>query len=162
VRDFRLFWAGQTVSRLGSAITAVALPLVAVGTLNASTFRIALLQAASWLPWVLIGLPAGVWVDRLPGRPLLIVCNLVALAALVGVPIGLTFGHLLAVALVVGAMAVFLETASQVYLPSLLSADELAAGNAELHGSEAAAGVVGPGVGGLIAQLFGPVFGRMV
>jgi MFS family permease len=87
VRDFRLFWAGQTVSRLGSAITTVALPLVAVGTLDASTFRIALLQAASWLPWLLIGLPVGVWVDRLPRRPLLIVCNVVALVALVSVPV---------------------------------------------------------------------------
>jgi MFS family permease len=161
VRDFRLFWAGQTVSRLGSAVTGVALPLVAVGPLHASTFRIALLQAASWLPWVVAGLPAGAGVDRLPRRPLLIMCNTVALVALVSVPVGLTFGHLLVVALVVGTAAVFLETASQVYLPSLLDPGDLAAGNARLHGGEAAAGVAGPGAGGLIAQLSGPVGGLL-
>jgi MFS family permease len=157
VRDFRLFWAGQTVSRLGSAITTVALPLAAVG----SPFRIALLTAASWLPWVLIGLPVGVWVDRLPRRPLMIVCNGVALLALVTVPVFRSYAHLLVVALVVGAMTVFLDTASQVYLPSLLSPSTLPSGNARLHGSEAAAQIAGPGAGGLIAQLFGAVFGLL-
>ena len=161
MRDFRLFWAGQTVSRLGSAITTVALPLVAVGALHASTLEVALLSAASWLPWVLIGLPVGVWVDRLPRRPLMIVCNLVALVALATAPVFLSFAHLFAVALVVGAAAVFLDTAAQVYLPSLLDASSLNAGNARLHGSEAAAQVVGPGVGGLIAQLSGAVFGLL-
>jgi MFS family permease len=166
VSGFRLFWVGQTTSRLGSAITTVALPLVAVGTLEASTLQIALLQAAAWLPWLLIGLPAGVWVDRLPRRPLLVVCNLTALLLLVSVPVAawlhvLTIGQLLVVALLAGAMAVFLETAAQVYLPSLLDAEQLGEGNAKLHGSEAAAQVVGPGAGGLIAQLFGAVFGLL-
>jgi MFS family permease len=165
-RDFRLFWLGQTTSRFGSAITTLALPLVAVGTLDASTLHVALLQAAVWLPWLLIGLPAGVWVDRLPRRPLMIICNMSALLLFVSVPVAawlnaLTIGHLLTVALLTGATAVFFETAYQVYLPSLLNADQLAEGNAKLHGSEAAAQVVGPGAGGLIAQLFGAVFGLL-
>jgi MFS family permease len=164
--DFRLFWLGQTTSRFGSAITAVALPLVAIGTLNASTLEVALLQAAVWLPWVLIGLPAGVWVDRLRQRPLMITCNVAALLLFVSVPVAawlgaLTIGHLLTVALLTGAAAVFFETAYQVYLPSLLSTEQLAEGNAKLHGSEAAAQVAGPGAGGLIAQLFGAVFGLL-
>lgn len=161
MRDFRLFWAGQTVSRFGSAITTVALPLVAVGALEASTLEVSLLTAASWLPWVLIGLPAGVWVDRLPRHPLMIACNVVALVALATVPVFLTFTHLLVVALVVGAASVFLDTAGQVYLPSLLDAADLAAGNAKLHGSEAAAQIAGPGAGGLIAQLSGAVAGLL-
>jgi MFS family permease len=157
-RDFRLFWTGQTVSRLGSAITTVALPLAAI---REPPWKIALLQAAAWLPWLLIGLPAGGWVDRLPRRPLLITANLVAFAALAGVPIGPSIGHLLVVALTVGAMTVFLDTASQVYLPALLEPDSLPAGNAELHGSEAAAQVVGPGLGGLISQAFGAILGLL-
>ncbi|MEV6842363.1 MFS transporter [Actinoplanes sp. NPDC051411] len=161
MRDFRLFWAGQTVSRFGSAITTVALPLVADGVLHASTLEIALLSAVSWLPWVLIGLPAGVWVDRLPRRPLMMVCNLLALLALATVPLFLNVAHLLAVALVVGAATVFLDTAAQVYLPSLLSASELGSGNARLHGSEAAAQIAGPGAGGLLAQLSGALFGLL-
>ncbi|MGH3389517.1 MAG: MFS transporter [Actinomadura sp.] len=68
-RDFRLLWIGQTTSRLGTSVTSVALPLVAVATLNASTFQVALLSAAAWLPWPLIGLPVGAWVPR--GTPAL-------------------------------------------------------------------------------------------
>jgi len=158
VRDFHLFWAGQTVSRLGSAVTTVALPLVAI---HAAPWQISLLQAAAWLPWVLIGLPAGVWVDRLPRRPLLIACNGVALVALAGAPIVPSIAHLLAVALVVGAMTVFLDTASQVYLPALLDARSLPAGNARLHGSEAAAQIIGPGIGGLLAQSLGAICGLL-
>ncbi|GIF13515.1 MFS transporter [Actinoplanes teichomyceticus] len=165
-RDFRLFWVGQTTSTFGSAITAVALPLVAVGALNASTLHVAALQAAVWLPWLLIGLPAGVWVDRLRRRPVMITCNTVSLLLVASVPAAawlnaLTIAHLLTVALLAGAAAVFSETAHQVYLPSLLSGDRLAEGNAKLHGSEAAAQVAGPGAGGLIAQLLGAVFGLL-
>ena len=165
-RDFRLFWLGQTTSRFGSAITAVALPLVALGTLNASTLQVALLQAAVWLPWLLIGLPVGVWVDRLRRRPVMITCNVAALLLFISVPVAarldaLTIEHLLTVALLAGAAAVFFETAYQVYLPSLLDTDQLAEGNAKLHGSEAVAQVAGPGAGGLIAHLFGAVFGLL-
>lgn len=165
-RDFRLFWVGQTTSRFGSAITAVALPLVAVGPLDASALQIALLQAAAWLPWLVIGLPVGVWVDRLPRRPLMILCNVVGFLLLTGAPVAawlgvLTIGHLLAVALLSGVTAVFFQTAYQVYLPSLLTTDRLADGNAKLHGSEAAAQVAGPGAAGLIAQLFGAVAGLL-
>lgn len=163
-RDFRLFWLGQSTSRFGSAITTVALPLVAVWPLDASTLQIALLQAATWLPWLIIGLPAGVWVDRLPRRRLMVVCNLVSLVLLASVPMAawlhaLTIGHLLAVALLCGMTSVFFETAYQVYLPSLVSAEHLADGNAKLYGSEAAAQVAGPGAGGLIAQMLGATFG---
>ncbi|MEV6303396.1 MFS transporter [Actinoplanes sp. NPDC051861] len=165
-RDFRLFWAGQTASRLGSAITSVALPLVAVGTLDASTFDVALLQAAVWAPWLLIGLPAGVWVDRLPRRPVLLTCDVAGLLLFLSVPVAaalgvLTIGHLLATALLAGVVSVFFETAYQVYLPSLLDNARLPAANARLQGTEAAAQVTGPGAAGLLAQLFGAVAGLL-
>ncbi|MFF5085124.1 MFS transporter [Actinoplanes sp. NPDC000266] len=167
MRDFRLLWLGQSTSRFGSAVTAIAMPLVAVGVLGASTFQVALLPAAVWLPWLLVGLPAGVWVDRLPRRPVLIACDAVSLVLFVSVPIAaslhaLTMAHLLGVALLAGTASVFAETASPVYLASLLSPDRLADGNARLQGSEAAAQVAGPGVGGLVAQAFGAVTGLLV
>lgn len=165
-RDFRLFWIGQTTSTFGGAITAVALPLIAVAVLRSSTLEVALLQAAVWLPWLLIGLPAGAWVDRLPRRPVLITCDLVSLALYLSVPVAawtgtLTIGHLLLVALLAGAAAVFSETAGQVYLPSLLGPGQLIEGNARLQGSAAAAHVVGPGAAGLLTHLFGAVTGLL-
>ncbi|MWA07368.1 hypothetical protein F8568_045000 [Actinomadura sp. LD22] len=77
-RDFRLLWAGQTTGKLGSSVTGVALPLVAVVMLEASALQVALLSVAAWLPWLLIGLPAGAWVDRPPRRPVMLAGDLAA------------------------------------------------------------------------------------
>ncbi|WP_141579138.1 MFS transporter [Actinomadura sp. WMMA1423] len=161
-RDFRLLWTGQATGRLGSSVTGVALPLVAVASLDASTLRVALLSAATWLPWLLMGLPAGAWVDRLPRRPMMVACDLTALLLFLSVPAAawldrLTMAHLSAVALGAGCAGVFFQTAYQVYLPSLLDSDELAEGNAKVQATEAAAQVGGPGVAGLVTQLAGAV-----
>ena len=166
-RDFRLLWIGQTTSKLGSSVTSVALPLVAVATLHASTFQVALLSAAAWLPWLLIGLPAGAWVDRLPRRPVMLACDLAALLLFLSVPVAawldrLTVGHLFAVALGAGTASVVFQTAYQVYLPSLLERDEVAEGNAKVQATEAAAQVGGPGVAGLMTQLAGAVNALLV
>ncbi|MDW6065342.1 MFS transporter [Streptomyces sp. FXJ1.4098] len=85
-RDFRLLWTGETASGLGNSITMVALPLIAVVVLRADTFAIGLLTAAVWLPWLVIGLPAGAWVDRLRKRPVMIACNLVSAVMYASVP----------------------------------------------------------------------------
>jgi hypothetical protein len=68
VRDFRLLWIGETTSSLGSSISVVALPLAALTLLHASVLAITVLTAAAWLPWLIVGLPAGAWVDRLADR----------------------------------------------------------------------------------------------
>lgn len=86
-RNFGLFWVGESVSGFGSAITTVALPLVAVSILHASTGMVALLTAANWLPWLLLGLPAGTWVDRWPRRRTMLAADPVSAAVLVAVPI---------------------------------------------------------------------------
>lgn len=161
-RDFRLLWAGQAVSSIGSNVTTVALPLVAVTVLNAGTFQVAVLTAAAWLPWLLIGLPAGAWVDRLPRRPVMVVCDLLCALAFLSVPLAavldrLTVVHLLVVALGAGAARVFFETADQVYLPVLLRPEQLPEGNAKLQATQTASYVIGPGLAGLIAQLIGAV-----
>ncbi|GAA3802100.1 MFS transporter [Sphaerisporangium flaviroseum] len=165
-RDFRLLWIGETTSGFGSTLTSVALPLVAISTLHASTLVVALLTAATWLPWMIIGLPAGAWVDRLPRRPVMLVCDAASLLLFVSVPAAawwgvLTIGQLLAVALLAGTAKVFFQTAYQVYLPAVVRDADLPEGNAKLQGGESAAQVVGPGVGGLIAQVFGAVTGLL-
>ncbi|WP_433550766.1 MFS transporter [Micromonospora zamorensis] len=161
-RDFRLLWAGQAVSSIGSNVTTVALPLVAVAVLDAGTFQVAVLTAAAWLPWLLIGLPAGAWVDRLPRRSVMVVCDLFCALAFLSVPLAallgrLTVGHLLMVALSAGIARVFFETADQVYLPVLLRPEQLPEGNARLQATQTVSYVVGPGLAGLIAQLTGAV-----
>ena len=69
-RDFRAFWAAETISQFGSQVTFLALPLVAILSLSESTFRVALLTSVEFLPVLLFTLPAGVWVDRLRRRPI--------------------------------------------------------------------------------------------
>ncbi|WP_433607272.1 MFS transporter [Dactylosporangium sp. CA-139114] len=166
-RDFRLFWIGETTSQLGTSVSRIALPLVAITTLHASTVQIGALAATTWLPWLLIGLPAGALVDRLPARPLMVVCNIVSIVSFAGVAVAawldvLTMAQLFTVALVAGTAGVFFETAYQIYLRDLLERDLLPEGNAKLQGSAAAAGVAGPGLGGIIAQAFGAVLGLLL
>jgi MFS family permease len=162
--DFRLIWLGETTSSLGSSISRLALPLVAVVTLDAGTFAVAVLAAASWLPWLVVGLPAGAWVDRVARRPLLLVCNAVSLVFLLSVPVvaavdGLSMAQLYAVALITGTANVFFQTGMQVYLPGIVPAAGLGGANAALHGSESVAQVAGPSLAGLIAHLAGAVAG---
>ncbi|MEH0934957.1 MFS transporter [Micromonospora psammae] len=166
-RDFRLLWAGQTASAVGSNVSAVALPLVAVAVLDASTFQVAVLTAAAWLPWLVIGLPVGVWVDRVRRRPVMVACDLISALLFLSVPVAalldlLTVGQLLAVACGAGAARVVFETADQVYLPVLLRPEEVPEGNAKLQATQTVGYVVGPGLAGVIAQLAGAVTALLV
>lgn len=165
--DFRLLWIGETTSAVGTHVSRLALPLVAVLSLDASAFEVSLITAVAWAPWLLIGLPAGAWVDRLPRRATMLVCDAASLVLLLTVPLAawagvLTFAHLLAAALLVGTASVFFQTAHQVYVPALVSAPHLPEANAKLQGSEAAAHVAGPGIAGLLAQTVGAVAGVLV
>ncbi|WP_159021812.1 MFS transporter [Kitasatospora aureofaciens] len=166
-RDFRLLWAGQTVSRLGSSVTTVALPLVAVLTLGAGPLSTGLLTGAIWLPWLLFGLPAGVWVGRAPRRAVMIGCNLGSAALFASVPVagwfgGLTMAQLLAVAFLGGVCSVFFDAADQAYLPELVAPEGLIEGNAKLTGGGSAAEVAGRGLAGLIVQFLGAAGGLLV
>lgn len=165
-RDFRVFWIGETTSQVGTAVTSIALPLVAVERLHASAFIVTAVTACTWLPWLFLGLPAGGWVDRLPRRPVLLACDALSLLALVSVPVAAWLGalsvvQLLGAALVAGASAVFFKTAYGAYLPSLVESRDLTEANAKLTGSASAAQVGGPGLGGAIAQLAGASSGLL-
>jgi len=165
-RDFRLLWTGETTSRLGSNITGVAMPLVAVVTLHASAFWVSVLAAAAWIPWLLIGLPAGAWVDRMRRRPLMVACDIGSLLLLASVPVAawlgvLTLAQLLIVELLVGLAGMFFSIAYRVYLPAVVAREDLPEANAKLQGSESAAQVAGLGAGGLLAGIFGAVSGLL-
>ncbi|MBY8884571.1 MFS transporter [Streptomyces sp. PTM05] len=165
-RDFRLLWCGETTGKFGDAVATVAMPLIAVGTLHASTFRVSLLSAAIWLAWLLIGLPVGVWVDRWRRRPVMLAAAAVSTALFAAVPVArwtgcLDYPVLLGVALATGAAAVFFQTAYAAYLPGLVAPEDRAEGNAKLNGSASAAQIAGTGAGGLIAQVAGAVGGML-
>lgn len=160
-RNFRLLWIGETTSQLGNSMAAVAMPLLAVGVLHASNFVVASLTAANYLPWLVIGLPVGAWIDRLPVRPLMIIADLLSFLLYVSVPAAywldaLTIGQVLVVALLSGACSVVFLTAYYVYLPCLVGTDELIEGNAKLQAGGAATRIGGPGLGGLLSQAIGP------
>jgi predicted MFS family arabinose efflux permease len=167
VRTFRLLWIGETTSSFGSSVSSVALPLVALTTLHAGVLAVSLLSAAAWLPWLVVGLPAGAWVDRLSRRRVMLVADLVSIVGFVTIPVAaalgvLTMAQLLVVALLCGAATVFFQTAYRALLPSLLDPSDLMEGNAKLQGSEQVTHVAGPGAAGLIAQLLTPIGGVIV
>ncbi|MEV0678909.1 MFS transporter [Actinosynnema sp. NPDC050436] len=159
--DFRSLWLGETASRLGGAATSVLLPLVAVTTLGADSFAVGALAAAASLPWLLVSLPAGVWVDRVRRRPLMVGCDLVAAGALVSVPAAGALGtpslaHLFAVAFLVGVTTVVFVTAHRAYVPFLVDPADLVEANAKLQGSDQGSQIAGRGLGGVLAQVLGP------
>jgi MFS family permease len=161
--DFLKLWSAETVSQFGTAITQLALPLTAILVLKATAFQVGLLTTAQFLPFILVGLPAGVWVDRMRRRPLLIVGDLGRAVVLASIPIAYELGHLhmlhlYVAAFLVGVLTVFFDVAYMSYLPSLVHRDQLVDGNSKLEISRSAAALGGPGMaGGLIQILTAPV-----
>jgi MFS family permease len=156
--DFMRLWTAESVSRLGSQVSLLALPLVAITVLHASTFEVGLLSTAEFAPFILVGLPAGVWVDRLRRRPVLIVGDLGRALTLASIPIAywldvLSIGQLYAVGFVTGVLTVFFDVAYQSYLPSLVEPEQLIEGNAKLEISNSGASIAGPGLAGGLIQL---------
>jgi MFS family permease len=155
-------WTGQTISEFGSQISQLAIPWVALVTLNASAFEVATLGTVEFLPFVLFTLPAGVWVDRLRRRSVLIVGDFGRALLLISIPIAyalgdLTLAQLYIVGFLVGIHTVFFDVAYQSYLPSLIDRDSLIEGNSKLNVTSSGAQVAGPGVaGGLIALATAP------
>jgi MFS family permease len=156
--DFRRLWIGETVSQFGSTISQLALPLVAILILQASTFEVGLLVTCQLAAFLVVGLPAGAWVDRMRFRTVLIVNDVLRAAALASIPVAhwlgvLGIGQLYAVALVTGICTVFFDVAYQSYLPQLVERQALVEGNAKLQASESVAQIAGPSVGGALVQV---------
>ncbi|MDX6764393.1 MULTISPECIES: MFS transporter [Streptomyces] len=164
--NFRKLWIGETTSGLGTAVGNVALALVAVVTLEASPFMVGLLTASAWVPWLFLGLLAGAWVDRWPRLKVMLVCDLLLLVLFGSVPVAgwlglLTMAQLVVVALLAGAVKVFLSTANSAVLPVLVAKPDLLEANVKLRSGDAAAEIAGPGLAGLLSQAFGAVTGLL-
>lgn len=156
--DFLKLWAGQTVSVFGSLITGFALPLVAILSLHAGPFQVALLGAAQLAPGMLVGLFAGAWVDRVRRKPLMVGADLGRALLLGSVPLAaalhsLTVGHLYVVAGLTSALNVLFEVAYRSYLPSLVRREQLVEGNSKLEATNSIAEVAGLGLAGVLVQL---------
>jgi len=153
--DFLKLWASQSVSRLGTVVTALALPTIAIQQLGAGPVEVGFLAALQALPFSILGIPSGVIADRLPRRPIMIVSDLGRLAALASVPLaylgpGLSMAHLYLVALIIGIFTPFSAVASQAYLKGLLDRDDLTEGNAKLEISNSTANVAGRALAGAL------------
>jgi predicted MFS family arabinose efflux permease len=159
-RDFRLLWAGDTVSQFGTLVGHTVLPLLAVTVLAATPLEMGLLTAAETVAFLALGLPAGVWVDRARKRSLMQWANLARGALLSSVPVAwwldlLTLPQLVVVALLTGVCTLFFDVSYQSYLPALVDRGQLLEGNAKLQTSQSLALVTGPGIGGALTQLVG-------
>jgi predicted MFS family arabinose efflux permease len=157
---FRRLWAGDAISQLGSQLSGLALPVLAVESLDAGAFEMGVLEACAMVSFLVLGLPTGAWVDRMSKRRVLVASDLVRALALATIPIALVLGagsltQLYVVALVVGACSVFFDVAWQSYLPILLRGEQLVDGNAKLSATQSVAGVAGPAVGGVLLKVLG-------
>jgi len=162
-RDFRRLWIAQSVSQVGSEVTLLALPLVAVLLLDATPFEVSLLGATQFFAFILVALPAGAWVDRLPRTRILVAADLGRAAILLVVPLAaaghlLSMGLLYAVVFGTAILRVFFDIGYQAILPDLVERDRLAEGNSRLQVSNSAAQLLGPGIGGwLVGLLSAPI-----
>lgn len=166
-REFRIFWTGETINGAGSTMATIAMPLLAIKVLHVGTFMVGLLTACAYLPWLLVSLPAGALIDRLPSRKVMLACDVVASALYASVAIAawlgiLGFGYVLAVACLAGTANVLFATGYLVQLPTLVPASRLIEGNVRLQASVSISQLSGPGLSGLVVQALGAASALMV
>ena len=160
--DFVKLWTGQSISEVGSQVSQLAIPWLAAVGLHASPIEFSLLGVFGFLPFILFALPAGVWVDRLRRRQILIVGDASRAVLLALIPILWASGvlqiwHLLVLQFVIGIFTVFFDVAYQSYLPALIEREHLVDGNSKLQLTVSVAQVGGPSLaGGLIAAITAP------
>lgn len=159
-RDFALLWGGQSVSEVGSQVTILALPTLAIFTFHAGPAAVGLLVASNRVPFPILGLFAGAIVDRVRKRPLMIACNLARLLILAAIPVlaaasALRLWQLFVAAVGMGLFTVFFDIAYLAYVPALVDRDQLLEANSRLEVSYSGSALVGPGLGGVLIQAVG-------
>jgi MFS family permease len=157
-RDFLKLWGGQAISKIGSTITSVGIPLTASFLLGASPLQMGLLTASSGAGILVFGLFAGAWADRLRRRPILIAADLARAALLGTIPLAavlhrLNMSHLYVVGTLAGILTVIFDVSYQAYLPSLVSVEHIVEANSKLALTESIADITGPSLTGLLVQL---------
>jgi MFS family permease len=158
--NFRKLLFGQSVSQLGIQTTAVVLPLVAVLQLGATPLQVGLITSAEFIAYAVLGLVAGVFVDRWRRRRVMLAADAGRALTIAVVPVLWALGllriwHLFLAALLVGIQSLFFDTAQQAYVPLVISREKLVQGNSQLQASTSVTQLAGPGVGGLLVQAFG-------
>ncbi|MFF3859509.1 MFS transporter [Streptomyces sp. NPDC002209] len=159
-RDFGRLFAATALGQLGDRITFLALPMVAIAALNAGEFQVGLLTAMTTAGSLLVGLPAGAWVDRMRKRAVMISADLARALVLLTIPAAswaglLTLWWLYAVALVHGVLTVFFDVAYVSYLPHLVGRGNLVEGNAKLSAVRSVTSISGPTVAGPLVGMVG-------
>ena len=158
--DVRLLFGAQAVSILGSQVSHIAFPLIAVDVIQASNGSIVLLEAAFILPFVLLSLPVGALLDRRARRPVMVLMDLLRTAALLIIPLSvllnaLSMPVLYLVLFIIGAATLIYDVANQSYLPELLRGSRLAEANSRIMVIDSGASVAGPPIAGVIIGRFG-------
>lgn len=161
--EFLKYWASHTLYGFGFPIAGLAIPIVAVSSLGAGPAEMGYLGAAGTLAFLVLGLPAGVIVDRMRRRPLMIALDVMAASILALVPIAAWFGALrlellYAVMFLIGCTGVVATVAFQAFLPTLVGRDRLVEANSRVQLSASAGQVAGPGVGGVLIQVLSAPF----
>jgi MFS family permease len=159
-REFVKLWAASAISDFGSEVSALALPLIAALTLGATPWQMGLLSAAGTAPILLVGLFAGVWVDRVRRRPVMVVGDLARAVLLLVIPsaslLGLLRIELLyVVAFLVGSFTVLFDVAHLAFVPFLVEREDLVEGNSKLETTWSLAKIAGPGLGGVLVSVLG-------
>lgn len=157
-RDFRRLFAGTTVGTFGANLNAIALPLTAVIFLDAKPAQMGILGAVALAPFLLFGLPAGVWVDRVPYRTTLLATNAAAAGLTGTVPLlailnVLAMWQLYVIGFLTGICVLFSSLASTTFVPLLVPKDQLLQANAALAQSSTIMGVTGSAAGGALVQV---------
>ena len=158
--DFRRLWIADLLSQLGSRLSMIAIPLLAVLTLNASTLQVSLLRTCETAAWLLLGLFAGAWVDRIRCLPVLVYADLGRALLFASIPVAAWFGvlslaQLYVVLVLTGILTVLFDVAHSSYPPRLLEPDQLLPGNAKLAANHSIGAVIGAGAGGVLVQWLG-------
>jgi MFS family permease len=158
-RDVRQLFVADTISQVGTQVTQLALPLVAILALDASPLQVGVLAACETAAFILVGLPAGAWVDRMRRRNVLINGDVARAVLLGSVPVAwwadaLTMPQLYVVGLLVGVFTVFFDVAYQSYLPHLVGRQNLVEGNSKLEAVRGVSQIGGPTLAGLLIQWF--------
>jgi MFS family permease len=156
--DFRRLFVGNSISLLGSSVTTVALPLTAVVYLHASPAQVGILTAVAFLPHLVLGLPAGVWVDRLPYKRILVLADILQALLIGSIPVVAAFGvlhiwQLYVVVLLAGIGNLFETVTATSFTPSLVQREQLLPANSALQQSTAVVNTTGSALGGALVQL---------
>lgn len=157
-RNFLTLWNGQAFAQFGAQITELAIPVLAVLLLNATEFEVGALNAAAVAAFLLVGLPAGAWIDRLRKRHVMIWADAVRAVTLAAVPLlwwlgALEMWHLFVIAFVMGIATVFFDVSYQSIIPSLVRPGQIAEANGKLESTQQLAGIAGPALGGWLIGL---------